>query len=256
MGNDTLGGFREVSGGMGENSMILRVSSNQSDAAILRCNTRFHFFHIIYAYESSLYLLVSKNLFTLWFTTFLTFALFPTVEPYISSHCLQLCNPPILLQSLDSHPMLLSLVFRVLAPHPPATPSPGFSHSPAAKPRHPLFQPLPHHLFFISIARKERQKQHGAPVSLSNHSLEPPLAFCRSSNFLNTLRLFFNCFYKCLEVLKWIQCASAWMAWNQLFLFYTKRQMCIWCLWWLSLFRDLYVSACRLLQHDKNLRSI
>lgn len=89
-------------------------------------------------------------------------------------------------------------------------------------------------------------------LSLCNSSLWAPPGLFLPSNFCNGLQPFFSWFYEHLEVLKWIQFPSAWMAQNQIFLLYTKRQMCVWCLWRLPLFRDLLLECWGMI---KNLRS-
>lgn len=136
---------------------------------------------------------VNKDLFTFWRTTFLVLALFPIVEPCVfpfpggcciiallwesnsscSFHWLLPLIPPILLQCFDSHLILLSLFFRVLAPHLPTIPIPGVFLS-TAKCRHPVFLPLPLHLILISVlllcSMKDRTNMVPL-VSLSNSSL-------------------------------------------------------------------------------------
>lgn len=50
------------------------------------------------------------------------------------------------------------------------------------------------------------------PLSLCNSSLKAPPGLSLPSNFWNGLQPFLSWFYKCLEVFKWIQFPSAWMA--------------------------------------------
>lgn len=115
----------------------------------------------------SSWFLVIKDLFSLWFSISLVFALFPVIESFfppfpegcyilafenssISSSQLLPLISPILLQCLDSHLPFLSLVFRVLAPHSPPIPIPGV-FLPCAKTRHIISLPLPLCLTLISV---------------------------------------------------------------------------------------------------------
>lgn len=210
--------------------------------------------------------LVIKVVFTSWFTISLVFALCPVVEslfpPFLEGCCILAFEkssisywslpliPPIFLQRLDSDLTFLSLVFRVLAPYSPSIQIPGVLLS-CAKTRQIISLPLPLCLILISVLCSAAWKAR-CPVSLCNSSLWAPPGLFLPSNFCNGLQPFFSWFYEHLEVLKWIQFPSAWMAQNQIFLLYTKRQMCIWCLWRLPLFRDLLLECWGMI---KNLRS-
>lgn len=132
------------------------------------------------------WLSVIKDLFTLWFTISLVFALSPVAEPFFSPFPEGCCIlafenssifsywflpliPPILLQSLDSPLTSLSLVFRVLAPHSPSTPIPGVFLS-CAETRQVISLPLPLCLILLSVLCSAAWKAQ-CPCSLCNSSL-------------------------------------------------------------------------------------
>lgn len=169
-----------------------------------------------------------KDLFTLWFTISLVFALIPVVESFfslfpggccilafenssISSHWfLPLIPPPILLQSLDSHLTFLSLVFRVLAPHSPSIPTSGVfpilckdqtQNFPASSVCLSLIS------FLCSVAWRARGPCSLCAKAVYRHLQDFP---CHQTPWMACSWFSADCTN--IEVLKWIQFPSAWMA--------------------------------------------